>query len=143
MFLLQAALLSLLMIHIGGMTIENDEMEVCSLQPTLVASSLNKNFKDAYLYYYIPLQPVGIYENSILVYNENAEIMDCLNQRDIDYQIDHFVNISYTVSIKYVAQDLFVVNYSDITDSVLVAENPIKWIFFDEYFRYRYHLFLI
>lgn len=112
----------------------------CQLETQLTSSeSFTHNSKNDHIYFYIPIYSIGVYQNSIGIYNEKAELLDCLNMSDFRDEMSLiWENPSFLV-IKHIKDNLYLINYlqDDIFQSVSLDIS--HWVIIDDYFNIKYH----
>lgn len=95
------------------------------------------NHHNSSLYIYVPTSPFEVYENSIDICNESADLLDCVYLKDIKKEIGMSWDTAFIVLIKHVKDNLFIVpimrNQEDLQDDMVSSHI----IFTGEYFNIR------
>lgn len=92
------------------------------------------------LYFYVPQEAIGIHENSYGLYNEYAELVDCVSVHDMKDQLGILEDNLYFMVIKHISEGLYLINYAVGIENI-VPLNSGKWLFMDEYFQFRYFFY--
>lgn len=94
---------------------------------------------DSNLYIYVPIDPMKVYENSIDIYDENANLLDRRNLKDLRKAIGiSWDDSAFLLLIKHVKDNIFILpivrNQKNIQDDMV----SLYIIFMDDYFNIMY-----
>lgn len=109
----------------------------CQLEDQMISSQESQHGQDNDLYFYIPMNAIGTFQNSICIYNGKAEILDCLNMVDFKEQQKLSWNQPSFTTIKHITHNLYAISY--VSDEIFfsVYLNNAHWIIIDDFFNIK------
>lgn len=112
----------------------------CQLQiPLDPPAPTSQGISNEFIYILIPIYPVGVYQNSICLYNEMAELLDCYNMSNFKDEMSIPWDSPSFLAMKYISDDLYLINYVQDDVYFSVSDNSAHWIIIDEYFNIKYY----
>lgn len=109
----------------------------CPYEPTLVPEHPNDASSGSPgIYFYIPIETMGLMNNSIFLYDDNAVLVDCMDKSEIlEISITSIVT-SYFTTIKYITNNLHIISYAPF-NAYGPTPTSKSWLFIDDYFKLR------
>lgn len=116
--------------------------KLCNLKPQIFSSAARKvknknNFIKPSIYFYIPVAPNSLHNNSIIIFNEYGEVFDCLNQEEFIGRNNMDARDVYFLVIKHVTKDIFVISFLAFGSDAIMEYGAAKWIFIDGMFNVK------
>lgn len=127
----------IILVHILRLWVVAEE---CQLYPKF-ESSQNNNIDKSHLYFYIPIYSIGVTQNSINIFDEDGEILDCLNMKDFKQEIAISSEQPSFVAIKYITENTYVINYVNDDNYISVSLNSGHWYIVDDFFHIKYNAY--
>lgn len=106
-----------------------------------IESFQSNSHGNSLLYIYIPVEVVQITQNSIEIFNEEGEVLDCLNMKQFRKANDLRWDNPTFIMMKHIVDNLYVIHFVADDNGGSVIRNNAFSLIVDDYFNVKYYFF--